>query len=142
MLFRVTGKGGGEEPRGTSPISRPAITEGPSLSQGGGALFKKQRGEGPLGSYTSVGLLVLSLRGVAAFIKARLVTSVHPNPGPNRRGRRSTRETGRGERNVGRGERRRARRVELARERRRRVVNSRGRGGDMECTGNVGKGEQ
>ena len=126
MLLQMTGKGGGEKPRGPSPISLPAITEGPSPSQGGGALFKEQRGKGPLGSCTSVGLLVLSLRGTAAFIEARLVTSVHPNPGPNRRGRRSTRETGRGERNVRRGERRRARRVELARERRRRVVNSRG----------------
>ena len=130
MLLQVTGKGGGEKPRGPSPTSRPAITEGPSPSQGGGALFKKQKGKGPLGFYTSVGLLVLSLRGTAAFIEARLVTSVHPNPGPIGRGRRSTRETVRGERNVRRGERRRARRVELARERRRRVVNSRGGRGE------------
>ena len=132
--FQVEGEGGGDGPQGSSPISPPPTTEGPSPSQGGGALSKKQRGEGPLGSYTSVGLLGLSLRGAAAFIEARLVTSVHPNPGPSRRGRRSTRETSRRERNVRRGERRRTRRVELARERRRRVVNSRGGrgvGGDV-----------
>ena len=70
--------------------------------------------------------MVMSLRGTTAFIEAGLATSVHPNPGPNTRGRRSVRETGRAERNAGRYERRRNRRLERARERRRRVINSRG----------------
>ena len=139
MLLQVLGRGGGDEPRGFSSTTRPTMTEGPSHSQGGGALYKNHRGEGPPGSYISVGLLALSLRGTAAFIEAQLVNSVHPNPGPGRRGRRSVVETGRRERNARRYERRRARRLEIAGERRRRVVNSRGgRGlGDEIVTWNV-----
>ena len=113
--LRVDREGGGVEPRG-SPLTSPlTTTEGPSLSQGGGALSKKQRGEGPPGNYTSVVMLGLSLRGTAALIEALLATSVHPNPGPGtRRGRR-----GRGEEHRrGRRERRNLRRRERASARR------------------------
>ena len=88
-FLQVIGEGDGVEPRGSPPISPPTITEGPSPSQGGSALYKKQRGEGPPGNRVSVAVLGLDLRGTAALIEARLATSVHPNPGPGvRRGRR------------------------------------------------------
>ena len=121
--LQVEGEGGGVEPRGSSPISRPSTTEGPSNSQGGSALSKKQKGEGPSGFRNTVVFLGLSLRGTAALIEAQLATSVHPNPGPGaRRGGR-----GRGEENRDRRrERRYDRRRERARERRREVGSTNG----------------
>ena len=107
----MAGEGGGVEPRGSHFISPSTITEGPSPSQGGGALLKQQNGEGPPWVRISAAILGLSLRGTAALIEARLATSVHPNPGPGvRRGRR-----GRGEENRrGRRERRYERRRDRA----------------------------
>ena len=105
----MDGEGSGDEPRGSPPISPPPITEGPSPSQGGGALYKQQRGEGPSGSRNPVAELGLCLRGTAALIEARLATSVHPNPGPGvRRGRRGG-DDNRRRRREGRYERRRER---------------------------------
>ena len=89
-------------------MSPPTITEGPSRSRGGSALYKQQSGEGPPGVRTTAAILGLSLRGMAALIKARLATSVHPNPGPGvRRGRRARTEEGRRARRERRYQRRR-----------------------------------
>ena len=108
--LRVDGEGDGAGPRGSPPISPPTITEGPSRSRGGSALSKQQRGEGPPGSSISAVSLGLSLRGTAAFIEARLATSVHPNPGPGvRRGRRGRGEGNRRDRCSRRYQRRRER---------------------------------
>ena len=90
--FQVEGEGSEDEPRSSSTTSPPPTTEGLSLSQGGGALYKQQRGEGPSGSRNPVAELVLGLKGRAVLIEARLATSVHPNPGPGIR----LREEGRG----------------------------------------------
>ena len=133
-------------PRGISPTSPPAITEGPSHSRGGSALSKQQNGEGPSGAHASAAIPGLNLRGTAALIEARLATSVHPNPGPGvRRGRRGRGEVSRGERR----ERRHQRRRDRANARRigGRAERGRVRGGglrdcDLECSGDVGEGEQ
>ena len=62
MLLQVTGKWDGGEPLGPSPISHLTITEGPFPSQGRGALYKEQRGKGPVGFRSSAANLGLGLR--------------------------------------------------------------------------------
>ena len=109
-VFRAVGKGEGVEPRGSPPFHPRAVTEGPSLSRGGGALSKERDGECPPGKHSPVVMLGLSLRGTAALIKAQLATSVHSNPGPGvRSGRRGRGEENRRSRREGRYQRRRDR---------------------------------
>ena len=109
-VFRAVGKGEGVELRGSSSLHPLTVTEGPSPSQGGSALYKEQGGKCPPGKHSPVVMLGLNLRGTAALIKARLVTSVHPNPGPGvRRGRRGRDEGNRRSRRERRNQRRRER---------------------------------